>query len=113
METSKINMYMAANGSKFAEKDKMVIMEGLKNFKDENHMMLHTIEMRNPVNWLLIYLFVPVFCLIDRIVLGQVGLGILKLITIGGLGLWVFIDIFTIMPRIKASNFKKIQPFLT
>jgi TM2 domain-containing membrane protein YozV len=33
---------------------------------------------------------------IDRLYLGQIGLGILKLITIGGLGVWAFIDMLVI-----------------
>ena len=34
---------------------------------------------------------------IDRFYLGKVGTGILKLITLGGLGLWWFIDIILIV----------------
>lgn len=34
---------------------------------------------------------------IDRIYAGQFGLGILKLITIGGLGIWAFIDFILVL----------------
>lgn len=34
---------------------------------------------------------------IDRIYAGQIGLGILKLITIGGLGIWAFIDFILVL----------------
>lgn len=49
-------------------------------------------------NWLvalLLSIFVGVIG-VDRFYLGYVGLGILKLITIGGLGVWALIDVILI-----------------
>lgn len=45
---------------------------------------------------------------IDRIYVGDVGLGVLKLLTCGGLGLWWLIDLFLIMDRTRQANFEKI-----
>ena len=42
----------------------------------------------------------------DRIYLGQIGLGILKILTTGGLGIWWFIDLFTAMGRTDEYNRK-------
>jgi TM2 domain-containing membrane protein YozV len=41
---------------------------------------------------------------VDRFYLGQVGLGLGKLFTFGGLGLWWFIDLFLIMGAADEHN---------
>ena len=41
---------------------------------------------------------------IDRFYVGQVGIGILKLITLGGLGIWALIDLFLIMGVARRRN---------
>jgi hypothetical protein len=47
--------------------------------------------------------------LYDRIWLGDTALGILKIITIGGCGLWGLIDIFTAGSRCDDHNRRKAQ----
>ena len=41
---------------------------------------------------------------VDRFMLGETGLGVLKLITGGGLGIWWLIDIFSVEKRTKTYN---------
>ena len=45
---------------------------------------------------------------IDRFMLGQTGLGIAKLLTCGGCGIWSLIDIFTAGSRTRKYNAQKI-----
>jgi len=46
------------------------------------------------VNWILALIMSIIFGTlgVDRFMMGHVGLGILKLITVGGLGIWWLID---------------------
>ena len=45
---------------------------------------------------------------IDRIYIGDVGLGIIKLLTCGGCGIWWLIDLFLIMDATKRKNLLQI-----
>ncbi len=45
----------------------------------------------------------------DRFWLGDTALGILKLITLGGCGLWALIDLFTAGSRCDGYNRRKAQ----
>ena len=46
---------------------------------------------------------------VDRFVIGDILLGILKLITLGGFGIWVLIDCFIIGNRTRTKNLVKAQ----
>ncbi len=46
---------------------------------------------------------------IDRFLLGETGLGILKLLTCGGCGIWTIIDWFSVQQKTKDYNFNKFN----
>ena len=49
---------------------------------------------------------------IDRFMLGDTGLGVGKLLTCGGLGIWTIIDWFMIMPATREKNMALFQGVL-
>lgn len=49
---------------------------------------------------------------VDRFYVGDIGLGILKLITLGGVGIWTLIDWVLIMGIAKKKNLKKLSLIL-
>ena len=46
---------------------------------------------------------------IDRFYIGDIGLGVGKLITGGGCGIWALIDLFLIMGATKEKNYQKFM----
>lgn len=46
---------------------------------------------------------------IDRFVVGDILLGVLKLITFGGAGIWVLVDCFLIGNRTREKNIEKAR----
>ncbi len=59
--------------------------------------------MAKKVNWVLTLVMSILFGSlgVDRFIMGYVGLGILKLITLGGLGVWWLIDVVLIATKHK------------
>lgn len=58
------------------------------------------------VSWVLTLVMSAVFGQlgVDRFIMGHVGLGILKLITFGGLGVWWLIDLILIATKHKFKD---------
>ena len=63
------------------------------------------------VNWTLTLVMSIVFGSlgVDRFIMGHVGLGILKLITGGGFGVWWLVDVILIATKYNFSNVKWVD----
>jgi len=46
---------------------------------------------------------------VDRFMMGQIGLGLLKLLTFGGFGIWWLIDVILIATRYQFENVEWID----
>ena len=74
-------------------------------------MMTLLTQMKDPLLSILLSVFVGTFG-VDRFYIGDVGLGIGKLLTGGGCGIWWLIDIFLIMDATKQKNLELLSYYL-
>lgn len=99
------DIFIAANAQNFPSSKIYLIKDKLEHLPREKETMVQSIELKNPTTMLIVSLFLGSFG-VDRFMLGETGLGILKLITVGGCGFWTIYDWFTVSNRTKEYNFK-------
>ncbi|MDP3734518.1 MAG: NINE protein [Nanoarchaeota archaeon] len=63
------------------------------------------------VNWVLTLIMSIIFggLGVDRFIMGHIGLGLLKLLTLGGLGIWWLIDLILIATKYKFKHIEWIE----
>jgi TM2 domain-containing membrane protein YozV len=108
MEAQKVDMFIMMN-SKFFEghhlsqiRDRLLAMDGSK------WGLLQTLQFKDPTTILIVSILAGSLG-IDRFLIGDTGLGVGKLLTCGGLGIWYIIDWFLIMDTTREKNLEKLQ----
>lgn len=81
----------------------MSIYRNIPDDKRSDFMTRFNAQARNPVVLFGFSVFLGYFG-VDRFLLGQILLGILKLITFGGFGVWVLVDWFLIAGTTREKN---------
>jgi len=108
MEQSKIDMFIMTMAEKFPPEKIMIIKSQLEKMDDNKFIMLQAMDYKNPTTMLIISIFLGALG-VDRFMLGHTGLGVGKLLTGGGCGIWWFIDLFLITKATKDDNFMKFS----
>lgn len=111
MDASKIDMFIMTN-QKYLPAEKIVfIKEKLKNIDEERFALVSSVEFKDPTTILLVSLFLGTLG-VDRFMLGETGMGILKLLTCGLCGILTIIDWFSVQKKTKELNFNKLMTIL-
>lgn len=108
MKQEMIQAFAMKNSGMFDAADLAVIQEKLANLDDSSVPVIMGIEFKNPTTITLIAVFLGW----ERFFLDDIGLGVAKLLTCYGFGIWGFIDMFTAGKRARRYNFKKFNEAL-
>ena len=100
--------FFIENQRKFNTLDIMAIKQHLDKMSDKELVMLNSVNFKDPTVALILSLVVGGWG-VDRFYIGDTGLGVLKLITGGGLGVWWLVDLFVITGKTKKNNVKEFQ----
>jgi hypothetical protein len=111
MDVQKVDMFIMANGKYFESHQIMQIRERLLAADDSKWVAIQSLSLKDPQTSLILSILGGQLG-IDRFVIGDTGLGVGKLLTCGGLGIWAIVDWFMIQGATREKNFEKIQPFL-
>ena len=111
LDQNKIDMYIMTNQKFFPEEKIVYLKDKLRTMDEEKFSLISTIEMKDPTTILLVSIFLGALG-IDRFMLGDTGMGILKLLTCGCCGILTIIDWFTVSKKAKEANFNKIMSLL-
>ena len=107
-----ISTFIAENQKKFYPVDLVMLKDDLQNMSETELMTLASTNFKDPtVSMVLSVLLGGLGA--DRFYIGNPGLGVLKLITGGGLGIWWIIDMCIIMDKTKEANKKELAETLT
>ena len=102
------DMYLMTNHSFFPPEKMPYIRQVLSSMPEEHLGVLYTLDLKNPTTILLFSIFLGEFG-VDRFMLGDTGLGVGKLLTLGGCLIWWFIDLFLVMGRAREVNFNNLM----
>ncbi|CAD0175195.1 TM2 domain-containing protein [Streptococcus thermophilus] len=102
-----VDQWLAINTKYFPTEQVQYIRQRLEALPEQQLSLLYSIIFQDPTMMLVISLFGGSLG-IDRFMLGQVGLGIGKLLTCGGCGIWSIVDWFLIMDATRQSNAQKL-----
>ena len=111
VDRQKVDMFLMANQKYFPAEKMMFLKEKLYHLDDSRFSMLSCIELKDPTVLLLLSLFLGSWG-VDRFMIKETGMGVLKLLTGGCCGVLTIIDWFTIQKKTKELNFNNLMLML-
>ena len=108
VDKQKVDMFIMSNQKYFPAGKIMFLKEKLYSLDDSKFSLLSTIEFKDPTTLLIISLFLGSLG-VDRFMLKDTGMGVLKLLTGGCCGVLTIIDWFNVQNKAKEMNFNNLM----
>ena len=108
MDSNQVNFWLSINAECFAPEALQTIKSNLEQMNDNQMMYLQNASFEKPSTILLIAIFLGW----ERFWLNDIALGIVKIITAYGCGIWWLADIFTAKKRAQIYNFQQFQKLI-
>ena len=108
VDKQKVDMFIMSNQKYFPSEKIMYLKDKMYRMDESKFSLLSTVELKDPTTLLLVSLFLGSLG-VDRFMIGDVGLGILKLLTMGCCGILTIVDWFIIQKKTKELNFNNIM----
>lgn len=108
MDKQKIDLYLTTNAKYFEPTAIPVLRSKLEKADEATFLSIQACELKDPTTLLLVSIFLGTLG-IDRFMLGDTGMGILKLLTCGCCGILTIIDWFTIIRKTKQKNLSTLS----
>ena len=108
MEAQKVDMFMMTNAKYFEGHHLNAVREKLLSLDDSKWGLVQTMQFKDPTTSLIVSL-IGGHLGIDRFLIGYTGMGVGKLLTCGGFGIWGIIDWFLIMGATREKNMETFQ----
>lgn len=108
MDSQKVDMFMMTNSKFFEGHQLNAVRDRLLSMDESKWPSLQFIQFKDPTTALLISIFAGVYG-IDRFYIGDTGLGVGKLLTCGGFGIWAIVDWFLIQGATKEKNMEQFN----
>ena len=111
MNENTINSFLMQNAKFFDPASQTQIKQLLENVDESKLASIQAISFKDPMTMMILAIGAGSLG-IDRFMLGQVGLGVAKLLTCGGCGIWTIVDIFSVQQRTKDFNLNLLKQAL-
>lgn len=111
MDNLKVDFFLMTHARYFQGQHINYVRERLLKLEESKWPLIYTLDFKDPSTIQIVSLMAGGFG-IDRFMIGDTGLGVAKLLTCGGFGIWTIVDWFGIMDMTRQKNMELLQQVL-